>query len=440
MDRHAAPSRRQFLAAAAGAGLAALAGCAGSGESGTPIPTDTAVSLTTVAEGFTAPLDFAPVPDGEGFYVVDQVGQVVHATEAGETETVLDLTDRMVDVGGGYTEQGLLGLAFHPEFAENGRLFVRYSAPARSGTPDAYSHTFVLSEFRATDGTVDADSERVLLEIPEPQGNHNAGALAFGPDGYLFVGVGDGGGSNDQGRGHVADWYDAVGGGNGQEVTENLLGSVLRIDVDGASSARPYAIPADNPLVGREGLDEQYAWGFRNPWRLSIDGGRLFVADVGQNRYEEVNLVERGGNYGWNVREGEACFQRDTCPTTAPDGSTLRDPIVAYPHERNGEAVGLAVVGGHVYRGSRLSGLDGAYVFGDWSTGFRAGNGTLFLARAEGDGWSTGRLDVAGTDDGRVGSYLLSLGQGADGELYALTTERADLRGESGAVQRLDAA
>jgi len=180
------------------------------------------------------------------------------------------------------------------------------------------------------------DSERTVLEIPEPQGNHNAGDLAFGPDGHLYVAVGDGGSGGDRGRGHVEDWYDANEGGNGQDVTENLLGSVLRIDVDGRDDGKAYAIPEDNPLVGREGLDEHFAWGLRNPWRMSFDGKELYVADVGQFAREEVSLVTNGGNYGWNVREGIECFGADDCPDeTPPDvrgGEPLVDPVVEYPH------------------------------------------------------------------------------------------------------------
>jgi PGF-CTERM protein len=322
-------------------------------------------------------------------------------------------------------EKGLLGLAFHPDYAENGRLYVRYSAPLRDGMPSGFSHTFVLSEFTASGGTADPDSERLLLELPQPQGNHNAGSVAFGPDGYLYVGTGDGGAGGDRGTGHAEDWYDAVAGGNGQDVTENLLGSILRIDPDsrtdggatqsprdgggGTADGKPYGIPEDNPLVGREGFDEQYAWGFRNPWRFSFaPDGRLVVADVGQSDWEEVNVVERGGNYGWNVREGAHCYGADTCPTDSPTGPLI-DPVLEYPH--GGEAVsGNSVIGGYVHRG-RLPGLRGEYVFGDFTGG-------LFVATPEGETWAPRRLTVTNTDDGRPPSALLSFGEDRDGGLY----------------------
>ena len=277
------------------------------GEGGTATATESGdgsadtLAARRVASGFTSPLALE-IPQPGRRFVVDQVGQV-YLQEDGQLyeEPFLDVSDRLVGLRDGFDERGLLGLAFHPDFSDNGRFFVRYSAPPREGTPSGYDHTFVLSEFNADPGaaTADPDSERTILEIPEPQFNHNAGAIAFGPDGFLYVAVGDGGASNDQGTGHVDDWYDAVGGGNGQDVTENLLGSILRIDVDDEGGDRNYAIPDDNPLVGEDGLDEHYAWGLRNPWRMSFGPeGRLFVGDVGQGAWEEINVVESGGNYG----------------------------------------------------------------------------------------------------------------------------------------------
>ncbi|WP_255151072.1 PQQ-dependent sugar dehydrogenase [Halorarius halobius] len=416
--------RRTFLACAAG-GTAALSGCTlpasqptttGDGTPGdTPDDTPTdgdgprGVGLETLATGLRAPLDV--VFAGGRRYVAEQPGVVRVHESGGLRETpLLDLRDA-VTAGG---EKGLLGVALHPDFPDDRRLFVRYSAPPRAGTPDGYSHTFVLASFAVTaDGrTADPDSERTILEIPEPQGNHNAGSLAFGPDGYLYVGVGDGGAGGDRGTGHVDDWYDAVPGGNGQDVTENLLGSVLRIDVDGGD---PYAVPDSNPLVGREGLDEQYAWGFRNPWRFSFDREALYVADVGQSAYEEVSRVERGGNYGWNVKEGTHCYGADDCPDTAPvrGGEPLRDPVVEYPHSGGGVS-GVSVIGGYVYRGSALSGLGGDYVFGDLNAG-----GRLFAATPADEGlWPTHVVPI--TEGGGKLDRLLSFGRGPDGDLYVL--------------------
>jgi len=419
------PSRRAFLAGAT-LSVAALAGCSSSESApGTPTPADLqALELdsTELVSGLAAPVDVA-VPRADEYFIADQMGTVSYQNgpDASST-TAVDLTDRMTDPGG---EKGLLGLAFHPDYDGSGRVYLRYSAPLRSRMPSGYSHTFVLSEFDVADGSIDPDSERVLLEIAEPQSNHNAGAVGFGPDGYLYVGVGDGGAGNDQGQGHVEDWYDAVEGGNGQDVTENLLGSLLRIDVESEGSNRAYGIPDDNPLVGREGLDEHYAWGFRNPWRFSFGpDGRLFVADVGQNKYEEVNVVEKGGNYGWNVREGRPCFQAEECPTTGPDGDPLLDPIVQYPHSGDG-ITGLSAIGGYLYNGENIPTLQGRYVFADYLT-----NGQLFVATEGDDGWSKTAVPISG-----IGSNVLSFGETPAGELLVCSTGD-----EGGAVHRIKTA
>ncbi|WP_233752171.1 MULTISPECIES: sorbosone dehydrogenase family protein [Halostella] len=450
------PSRRAVLRSVALAGASgSLAGCSrlpgfGRPQEGEPIPDGPTVALEPVAEGLTAPLGFEVAnEDRDRRFVVDQIGLVrVHGPDGLRDEPFLDLRDAIT----GFGEQGLLGAAFHPAFADNGRLFVRYSAEPREGTPSGYSHTFVLSEFRAGDDRerIDPDSERTVMEIPQPQGNHNAGAVAFGPDGYLYVATGDGGAANDTGRGHVDDWYDENAGGNGQDVTENLLGGILRIDVDG--DADPYAVPDDNPLVGEEGLDEYYAWGLRNPWRISFDSeGRLFVADAGQELFEEVNLVEKGGNYGWNVKEGSRCFSPDSptdppddCPDATPEdvrgGEPLVDPVIEYPQRADGESVGSSTVGGYLAETGAVPALEGRFVFGDFSASFGNPSGTLFAATPPEDGegqWAVERLvPVSGSLD----RYLLSLGRDADGRLYALTSLELAPEGETGVVFRIEPA
>ncbi|WP_135535553.1 PQQ-dependent sugar dehydrogenase [Halostella pelagica] len=467
------PTRRSLLRGLAFAGAGGpLAGCSslpdfGSPQENGPIPEGPTVALEPVAEGLTAPVGFAVADeDRDRRFVADQIGLVrVHGPNGLREKPFLDLRDEIT----GFGEQGLLGLAFHPNFAENGRLFVRYSAPLREGTPEEYSHTFVLSEFRADENrkAADSESERTVLEIPQPQRNHNAGAVAFGSDGFLYVATGDGGGANDVGTGHVDDWYDENAGGNGQDVTETLLGGILRIDVDsealrvsgvGGDDAdaageddAPYAIPDDNPLVGEDGLDEYFAWGLRNPWRFSFDGdGRLFVADAGQELFEEVNLVERGGNYGWNVREGSRCFSPDSpgdppedCPDETPEavrgGDTLVDPIIDYPHQAAGERIGSSVVGGHVAETDHVPDLEGTYVFGDFSASFGEPSGSLFAATPPDDGgqWSMKRLVPA---DGPLERFVLSFGRDRDGRLYVLTTRQLAPDGESGVVYRIDSA
>ncbi|WP_232702182.1 PQQ-dependent sugar dehydrogenase [Halobacterium wangiae] len=448
-------SRRALLQTGTALGVAGvLAGCLDDTGGNAAQPTtaeDGTTSGTTslpdsvgtefVAGGFAAPLgvEFAP-GDTERTFVADQVG-VVHVVESGgvRDQPLLDVRDRMVALSG-YEERGLLGFAFHPEFDSNGRLFVRYSAPPADDTPDDYSHTFVLSEFRVgEDLEADPSSERRLLELPEPQSNHNAGSVVFGPDGYLYVGVGDGGAGSDVGTGHVSDWYDGNEGGNGQDVTSNLLGSVLRLDVDETGDGAPYAVPEDNPLVGEPGLDEQYAWGFRNPWRLSFAGETLFVADVGENRYEEVNVVERGGNYGWNVREGTRCFGADSpgsppedCPSETPEGDPLRDPVIEYSHS-GGDVEGVSVIGGYRYAGDAVPALDGRYVFGDWQSG-----GDVFVATPVDDGlWPVKSVSLEHAGENPPGQYLLAFGRDHEDELYVATTAAAAPSGESGAVHRL---
>ncbi len=430
------PDRRRFVRSAVLGGTAALAGCAQlfpaedapSGETSSPppatlsaTPTDApdgaTVGLETVVDGIGAPTALA-VPDSrDRAYLATRRG-VVHVLgpDGLRDDPLLDLREAVMTGG----ERGLLGIALHPSFAETGRLFVRYSSPSRPGTPDAFSHTFVVAEFEATPDGVRAGraSERTILELPEPHPTHNAGALAFGPDGYLYVPTGDGGGV---GLGHAEGWYDGGGVGNGQDTTENLLGGVLRLDVDadptespgpgadapevsdgeGGPSREGYAIPADNPLVDREGhRGEYYAWGFRNPWRLSFDGRDLFVADVGAAKWESIHRVEAGGNYGWSVREGTHCFRADECPEkTPPDvrgGEPLLDPVIQYPNDRHLDrrVNGSAAIAGYRYRGSALPGLAGEFLFADWRA-----SGRLFAATpVEGELWPTEVVEVARAD------------------------------------------
>jgi len=423
------------------------------------------IGLEPVADGLTAPVAMEVADeDRDRRFVADQTGQIyVHDADGIRAEPFLDIADRMVELGvtrlNGYDERGLLGLAFHPEFADNGRFYVRYSAPVPEGMDGGdveLDHASVLAEFEATDdfASADPDSERRVMEIPSPQMNHNGGDVAFGPEGHLYFGIGDGGAADDVGRGHVEDWYDENAGGNGQDVTENLLGSVLRIDVDSQDEGQAYAVPDDNPLVGEEGLDEQYAWGFRNPWKLSFNDGELFVADAGQNLYEEVNVVERGGNYGWNVKEGTNCFSTENpsdpdaitdCPSESPRGEPLRDPEIQYRHPKSTTAFidGSVVVGGYVYDGEAMGDLQGDYVFGNWSGfGVVDPDGEIFVAREpEGDDgderWTVEELAIAGSDTGKLGRYVMGFGRGQDGELYVLTSRQFKPEGDTGEVFRL---
>jgi glucose/arabinose dehydrogenase len=374
-------------------------------------------------------------------FLVDQTGlvKIVKSNGTVQEEPFIDLRDRMVELSSGYDERGLLGLAFHPQFSENGRVLVFYSAPLRPGAPNEWSCTNRLSEFTilADDpNRVDMSSERILLMVDKPRQNHNGGTIAFGPDGYLYVPLGDGGGANDAGMGHAAN-------GNGQD-TGTILGKILRIEVDNLIQGKPYGIPADNPFVGQEGvLPEIYALGFRNPWRITFDteGDRsLFVSDAGQNLWEEVDQVAKGGNYGWNIREGTHCFDPgnpnespQSCPDVDSRGEKLSDPIIEYGHD-----LGSVVVGGYMYRGRALPDFAGKYIFGDWSNGFSRGNGTLLLATPPTEGlWHLEEIGVASSPDGRVNSFIRSFGMDDQGEIYLLTSDQAGPSGTTGRVLKL---
>lgn len=475
-DRSPALSRRQLLAATAAGGGLGLAGCIDliSGHD-TLIPDGPTVGLEQIADGLTYPTDLVEAPDGSGrLLVTDQPGQIYSIDkDGGAFDLAVDLSDRVVDVEGGFSERGLLGIACHPDFATNGRVFVRYSAPTRAGESPAI-HTEVLTELTGDAEELDSESERELLRIPQPQVIHQGGSVLFGPDGYLYLTIGDGGDTFD----HLEpSWYDENPGmgAHSQTTTDNLLGSVLRIDVDDEGDDRPYGIPPDNPLVEEEGhRDEYYAWGFRNPWGASFDGDDLYVADVGQARFEIINRVERGGNYGWNIREGTHCYDHDEprdppaeCPDETPaevrGGEALLDPLIEYPQFQptddphtgafdTDDQFGSAVIGGAIYHGS-VDVLEGAYVFGDWSADpHRDPEGQLFVARPRDelsdvheyfetlDLWGIERLEVSNDDvatDGQLERYVAALGKDLDGELYVLVTETNEVVGETGEVRRI---
>jgi glucose/arabinose dehydrogenase len=409
-------------------------------ELGDPID----VGLKQVADGLTSPLTVISPPDDSGrLFIVDQAGDIRILTADGTllAEPFLDLRDKIVPLQAAFDERGLLGLAFHPDYADNGRFFVYYSAPLRDGGPEGFDHTSHVSEFRvsADPNRADPASERILLQVDQPQFNHNAGALAFGPtDRYLYIALGDGGGANDVGLGHTPEI------GNGQDIT-NLLGSILRIDVD---QGDPYGIPLDNPFVGQEGEDEIFAYGFRNPYRMSFDMGgshALFASDAGQELWEEVDLVVKGGNYGWNIKEGTHCFDPDNpfespeeCPDTGRRGEPLTDPVIEYANHHQPGGLGAAVVGGYVYRGRVLPQLGGRYVFGDWSREFEDPDGTLFAAMRRRTGlWQMQELRVATNPSGRIDHYVLGFGQDEAGEVYVAATENTGPVGTTGKVFKL---
>jgi glucose/arabinose dehydrogenase len=386
------------LRAVGAALLLALGACGGDGGA-TPSPTPSgdgscsavagtpALTTTRVASGLDNPLDVqAPSGDRARVFVVEQPGRIRVVRSGTLLSTpFLDIASR-VSFGG---EQGLLGLAFHPRYSENGRFFVNYT--------DNGGDTRI-SEFHASPAAdvADAGSERQLLFVSQPFSNHNGGGLAFGNDGFLYIGLGDGGSGGDP-------------FGNGQDFG-TLLGKMLRIDVDRAS---PYTVPADNPFVARAGArGEIWALGLRNPFRFAFDraSGDLYIADVGQGRREEIDVgvaSRRGGeNYGWNVMEGFLCFD----PSSGCNQSGLTLPVLDYGD-------GCAVIGGPAYRGCRMPGYHGTYFYGDYCEAFvrsfRFSNGSVTDQRD----W-TGQL-------GRGIGLLSSFGVDADGEMYLV-----DLDGE----------
>ncbi len=347
----------------------------------TPVAPWATVEVTPVAAGFQMPTYITHAGDGSGrLFLTEKPGRV-WIIQDGQVlpEPFLDIRDR---VRSQESERGLLSIAFHPDYVTNGRFFVNYT--------DAKGHT-VVAEYRVTDNPnrADPNSERILLYIEQPAANHNGGLLKFGPDGYLYIGMGDGGSAGDP-------W------GNAQNLGV-LLGKMLRIDVDGGE---PYAIPPDNPFVGQEGArPEIWAYGLRNPWRFSFDRatGDLYIADVGQNAWEEVHVQpasSRGGeNYGWDIMEGFHCFE----PPEGCDPTGLVMPVVEYGHD-----VGCSITGGYVYRGTRYPALVGTYFFSDFCTGRIWG-----LRKGASGAWEWAEfLDT----DLNVSSF----GEGEDGEIYIL--------------------
>jgi glucose/arabinose dehydrogenase len=357
----------------------------------------------------------------------------------------------MVTLSPGYDERGLLGLAFHPNYSTNGRFFIYYQLPPRVGGPPTggtWNNLSRISEFKVAAGNAnqaDISSEKIILEMDDPQSNHNGGTIAFGPDGYLYIAIGDGGSANDVAPGHVDDWYAVNAGGNGQDVEANLFGDVLRIDIN---SGTPYGIPADNPFVNKTGKDEIYAYGFRNPFRFSFDMGgshQLLLGDAGQVLYEEINLVTKGGNYGWNVKEGTQCFNAannttvlGNCPAVDNLGTALTDPVIVLNNTANPQGgKALTIIGGNVYRGMAIPNLQGKYIFGTFAQTGSVPNGELFMAGIGGQGaWSSEEVSLVSYPND-LGYYLKGFGQDNAGEIYLTVATVSGPSGTTGKVLKL---
>lgn len=365
----------------------------------TTAPTVGSIKLTRLTDSLSKPVFVTSARDGTGrLFIVEQTGRIrIWSNGALLATPLLNLSGSVS--GGG--EQGLLGLAFHPRFTSNRKFYVNYTN---------LSGDSVVREYRASatnPNRIESGSGRTILKINQPYDNHNGGMIAFGPDGYLYIGMGDGGSGGDP--------------GNRAQDKDSLLGKMLRINVNGRTSSRAYLIPSTNPYVGKPGRNEIWQRGLRNPWRWSFDRrtGNLWIGDVGQNRYEEVDRASRtstgagrGANWGWRVMEGLHCYR----PSSGCNRTGKRLPVVEYSHASNGRC---AVTGGYVYRGSAIPALAGWYVYGDYCSGeiWTISSGASSPARA------TRLLDSS--------LLISSFGESASGELYV-----TDL---AGSLYRIDA-
>lgn len=407
--------------------------------------------IVTAGGGLTAPNLLIGANDGTNrLFVADQIGQV-RLIQGGilQSTPFLDVRSQIVTLNPRYDERGLLGLAFSPTFSVPstpgyGKLYTYTSEPVTRAADFAVTmppgvalnHQNVLTEWTVSatnPNVVDPASRRELLRVDWPQMNHNGGMLAFGPDNHLYVSMGDGGSANDVGNGHGPT-------GNGQNFG-NPLGTVLRIDPHGSNSANgQYGIPADNPFVGTPGaVQEIYAYGLRNPWRFSFDHatGQLVLADVGQGTVEEVNIITAGGNYGWNLKEGQFKFDPVTGQvsddlTGLPPG--LIDPVLQYDHDE-----GTTVIGGFVYRGNAIPELQGKYIFGDWGTfNFSNPSEPPLPLRIFAGNLQNRTIEQIRINNLSENLWLLGFGQDDQGELYVLGSRSLGPSGLTGQIFKIE--
>ena len=401
------------------------------------------VKLEVVAEGLTHPLIMVSPPGDDRKFIVEQTGTVKILGADGKLmgEDFLNIKHKLPPLKWEFDEEGLLGIAFPPDFKKSGKFYIAYTMNLRGdadlGKQLWYAHTNVVAEMRVSKDNpnkADPSYERLVSQIDWPQFNHNGHWIGFGADGMLYISTGDGGYANDWGIGHNVTL------GNGQDMA-SLNGKILRIDVNGD----PYNVPKDNPFVGNSKYaPEIWASGLRNPWRCSFDMGgakELFCADVGQNSYEEVNIITKGANYGWRKMEGMHCFDYVN-PNTHPascDKSGLTDPIMEYKNGSNpafaakGDFEGISITGGYVYRGPNKA-WDGVYFFGDWSKSFQVAQGVLFAGKKSGDKWTKETVKVTNMD---FHDFVLGFGQDNQGNVYVMGTKIRGPNGEQDKIYKI---
>lgn len=387
------------------------------------------IQLVKVVGGLNKPLAMVQPQGDSRMFIMEQEGLIKVLEDGKITHTLLDLTSKVLPFNSDYSEAGLLGMAIHPNFQKNGKIYVAYSAPLGSDNtvaPAGYSHLNVVEEFvvsKSSKNSIDPNSGKRVHSLPWPNFNHNGHWIGFGPDQMLYISTGDGG--------YKAEWTEKKANYNSQKL-DNYFGKILRIDVSQSTKSKPYRVPADNPMVKvPQALPEIWAFGLRDPWRCSFDSQeskQLICGDVQEDSYESIKIIEKGKNMGWPIVEGQMrCFswenpqvQKENC-----DKSAINPAVIEYP---NCSAVpagckGISVAGGYIHRGSS-SQLHGKYIFGDWSKRFDQNDGQVFVASPTKTGsWSmvNTRIEMSEpTANGKL-PYILSFAQDSKGNVYALT-------------------
>ena len=390
---------------------------------------ETPIQLVKVVGGLNKPLAMAQPQGDSRMFIMEHEGLIKVLEDGKITHTLLDLTSKVLPFNSDYSEAGLLGMAIHPNFQKNGKIYVAYSAPLGSDNtvaPAGYSHLNVVEEFvvnKSSKNRIDPNSGKRVHSLPWPNFNHNGHWIGFGPDKMLYISTGDGG--------YKAEWTEKKANYNSQNL-DNYFGKILRIDVSQSTKSNPYRVPADNPMVKvPQALPEIWAFGLRDPWRCSFDSQgskHLICGDVQEDSFESIKIIEKGKNMGWPIVEGQMrCFSwdnpqahKDNC-----DKSAINPAVIEYP---NCSAVpagckGISVAGGYIHRGSS-SQLHGKYIFGDWSKRFDQNDGQVFVASPTKTGsWSMVNTRVEMSEPTANGKlpYILAFAQDSKGNVYALT-------------------